>query len=273
MALTVHFPCAIIIIIRLSQLVVGRDQPGNNFSGLKQADPRCPQATLLSHCLIKSLWQLVFSEGLTPEIWNLFSPVSCSRTRTSHRSKSNTVPVEYSIFRKVKSLTRSRNPWTTFGTMSVMYGLDSDLDPAPAFFVSGWQDANKNEFFLLIIFWKYQVLYILLIDEKSKRSQKIIEIKVFLFLFFCLKDTYESGAVQNNAGSWKHKNMRIRIHNTIILHSAAYGIFLLVLVPGSPSWPCFSLWGCDRPDIPGVAWFSLTVILPAGGGERGLALY
>jgi hypothetical protein len=74
MALTVHFPCAIIIIIRLSQLVVGRDQLGNNFPGLKQADPLCPQATLLSHCLIKSLWQLVFVEGLSPKICNVFPP-------------------------------------------------------------------------------------------------------------------------------------------------------------------------------------------------------
>jgi len=55
------------------------------------------------------------------------------------------------------------------------------------FFVSGWQDANKKEVlffnvFFLITFWRY--ISISFIDKKSKRSHKMVEIKIFLFLTF-----------------------------------------------------------------------------------------
>ncbi len=83
-------------------------------------------------------------------------------------------------------------------------------DPNPAFFVSGWQDANKKEvlFFtvsLLITFWKY--IYISFHRKKSqKRSHKIVD-----SYFFCL---FMEGS---GSGFGRPKNiriLRIRIHYT-----------------------------------------------------------
>ncbi len=65
---------------------------------------------------------------------------------------------------------------------------NSDPDSEPAFFVSGWPDANtKNYFFIQIFFLlpsegKCTSVFI---DKKSKRSHKIVEIKVFLTFFAC----------------------------------------------------------------------------------------
>jgi hypothetical protein len=64
-----------------------------------------------------------------------------------------------------------------------------DLDPAPdpAIFVIDLLDANKKHFFSKTFFSAYYFLKVHLHnffkDKKSERSQKTVEIKVFLTIF------------------------------------------------------------------------------------------
>jgi hypothetical protein len=48
---------------------------------------------------------------------------------------------------------------------------------------------------------------LIFIDKKSKRSHKIVEIKVFLKPFCLLMERSGSGSVQNNDGSGRPKNI------------------------------------------------------------------
>ncbi len=54
-----------------------------------------------------------------------------------------------------------------------------DLDPEPAIFVIDLEDANKV--FLLITFCRH--FFKIVKDKESKRSHKILGIKVFLTIF------------------------------------------------------------------------------------------
>ncbi len=69
----------------------------------------------------------------------------------------------------------------------------------------------SNTVFLLITFWRY--IYIVFKDKKSKRSHKVVGIKVFLLV--SLGDR-RSGSIPptNGSGSRRPKNIRIRIRNT-----------------------------------------------------------
>ncbi len=62
-------------------------------------------------------------------------------------------------------------------------------DPDPAFFVGGWQDANKNKFFpkfFAYYFWRSFTCTTIDINSKtSQRSQKIAETEVFSYCFVC----------------------------------------------------------------------------------------
>ncbi len=100
------------------------------------------------------------------------------------------------------------------------FGTDPDqhhclTGPDPAFFVSGWQDANKK----YVLFSKYFCLLLLpsvhlyqFSEIKSRKKSQNCENQVFLY-FYCLL-MEGSWSEQNNDVSGRPKNIRIRIRNT-----------------------------------------------------------
>ncbi len=64
--------------------------------------------------------------------------------------------------------------------------MDPDSDPDPSVFIIDLQDANKKliskkEVFLRITFRRYFTSFFK--DKKTKRSNKTVEIKIFLNIF------------------------------------------------------------------------------------------
>jgi hypothetical protein len=88
-------------------------------------------------------------------------------------------------------------------------GTDSDpdahqwlTDPNPAFFVSGWQDANKNKFFsklfCLLLFDGTGTLPSIFIDKKSKKSQQNSRNQGFSYFFACWRKNPDPNPDLNN---------------------------------------------------------------------------
>jgi hypothetical protein len=89
----------------------------------------------------------------------------------------------------------------------ILVPTDPTKAPDPAFFVSGWQDAINTLVF-------YQSTFTSIItDKSSKRSRKIVEIKVLLFCFF-------AGWRKNIRIQW----IRIRIHKHRISNYGQYTV-------------------------------------------------
>jgi hypothetical protein len=82
----------------------------------------------------------------------------------------------------VVAVFRIRDIWIRIQILgSVHWVADPDLDPASghALFFSGFQDANKNKFFLLITVLPVGTLASVFKDNKSLRSHKTVDIKIF----------------------------------------------------------------------------------------------
>jgi hypothetical protein len=111
---------------------------------------------------------------------------------------------------KARGTTSVVDPWY-FCTDPDPHHWLTDLAPNPAIFVSGWQHANKNKFFFLCLLLFFRNIYISFNRKKSKRSRKIVEIRVFSYFFACLMggSGSRSVSVENNdgSGSGRPKNL------------------------------------------------------------------
>ncbi len=119
------------------------------------------------------------------------------------------------------------------GSVTFWYGSRSAdpsrwlTDPDPAFFISGWQDANKKKFFFqrfcAYYFWRYTICTPVYVDKLSKRSHKIGEIK-FTYFFACWwKDL--------DPVSGRLKNIRIRFFFPHVFTLMLYPFTCQVLFP------------------------------------------